>query len=445
MKICFVLNHFLPEQTAGTEIYVKALAENLIRQGKECFVLIPNYGKDKAEEYFIDTVRVIKYPETSIADRTLIMGKKAPEGLKHFLEILAAENPDAVHFHGIAGSNGITVRHIFSAKAAGFATLMTFHLAGHSCMTGNLMYKDQQLCDGVIRIKRCAECFLYVTKGNAAARLLTTPGMLLHKLGVNTTSLNSSAGTALGFPFIIEKLKKELQLIEKNCDKLVALTHWYREILIKNNISENKISLITQALPKESKANLTDSPSDKKDCLRIIFIGRISRFKGVHLLIGALKEVKGNVRLDIYGQENDSEYSDECRALAEGMNNISWKGLLSPECVVETIHRYDLLCLPSTFSEMSPLVIQEAYAAGVPVLASDVYGNAEQIKDGVSGWLFKFKDSGDLSKCLQRLADNPGLIKAAKLNILPVKSFQAVAEEHAALYSSILLNQDYKN
>lgn len=50
------------------------------------------------------------------------------------------------------------------------------------------------------------------------------------------------------------------------------------------------------------------------------------------------------------------------------------------------------MSLCSTFSEMSPLVIQEAFAARLPVIASNVYGNAEQITHGENGLLFNFND-----------------------------------------------------
>jgi glycosyltransferase involved in cell wall biosynthesis len=66
---------------------------------------------------------------------------------------------------------------------------------------------------------------------------------------------------------------------------------------------------------------------------------------------------------------------------------------------------------------MSPLVIKEAFAAGIPVLASNVYGNAEQINDGKNGWLFKFNDSDALKTKLQQLIDDPFLVEIAQKNL----------------------------
>ena len=146
-----------------------------------------------------------------------------------------------------------------------------------------------------------------------------------------------------------------------------------------------------------------------------------------------MRGIRGKVQLDIYGQISEADYAAECKALSQKMDNIQWKGVLAPEDVIDTIAAYDILCLPSAFSEMSPLVIQEAFAAGVPVIASDVYGNAEQIKDG-NGWLFKFKNSNDLKDKIQQLIDEPALIEIAKTKIPPVKKFARVADEHEQLY-----------
>ena len=88
---------------------------------------------------------------------------------------------------------------------------------------------------------------------------------------------------------------------------------------------------------------------------------------------------------------------------------------------------------------MSPLVIQESFAAGIPVLASDIYGNAEQVIDNVNGWLFKFNDSKHLKMKLQQLIDDPERIRSAKQNLPAIRSFKEVAAEYEKLYNNILI------
>ena len=102
------------------------------------------------------------------------------------------------------------------------------------------------------------------------------------------------------------------------------------------------------------------------------------------------------------------------------------------------MHQYHALCLCSTFSEMSPLVIQEAFAAGIPVIASHVYGNAEQIQHGVNGLLFKFNNVQSLHEQIQLCIDNPVLLDGLRHNIKPPKSFSNVAAAYKDLYSSLI-------
>ncbi len=438
MKIIFVLNHFLPDNIAGTEIYVKTLASFFLQNWHESIVVIPNHGNNKTETYFIDGIKVIKYAEPSIVDRALIMGKRKPDGLKNFLEIIKHENADIVHFHELAGSNGITLSHVIEVKRLGFKIVFTAHLASYSCKTGNLMYKDALLCNGKIDVNKCTRCVLTIkNKHHWKTNLLFPISHLNYLLGLNTTNLNSSIGTALGYHFIIKKLKDDLLKLVDSCDKFVVLTDWYKQVLSENNVDESILALIKQGLP--STEVVVKNNSSISLPIKVIFIGRISHFKGLHILLESISHLPSDkIILNIYGKDNDDEYAKKCKFTASKLKNVHWHNVLEPTLVLQTIVKNDILCLPSTFSEMSPLVIQEAFAAGVPVLASNVYGNAEQIKDGKNGWLFKFNDSNDLKNKLQQLINKPSLIEKAKLHIAPVKSFEIVAYEHEKMYKEIL-------
>lgn len=438
MKIFHCLNHFLPQQIAGTEMYVFALAKALRKELFDTTIVIPNYGSNENEEYLYEELRVIKYAETSVIDRDLQLGKKGPEGVTSFINILNKEKPDIVHFHELGGINGITLYHVKAAKQAGFKSLFTFHLSGYTCKTGNLMYKDKVYCDGVIHFDKCTYCCFSIKNNNALqTNLLFPAAMMSYFLGIDTSTISSRLGTALGFPFLIKKLKTDLVALMKSCDSVVALTNWYQEMLVKNGVEGNKISIITQGLAQKGIVNFQRN-EEMKLPIKLVFIGRISQLKGVHLLLEALNGMGNNdVTLDIFGKTGLDEYSTACKKLSEGLLNVQWRGEIKPENVINELTRYDVLCLPSTFSEMSPLVIQEAFAAGIPVMASNVYGNAEQITDGKNGWLFNFKDSVDLKNKLQMLVDEPSLIEAAKKNIPAVRSFEEVASEYISLYHEI--------
>ena len=64
--------------------------------------------------------------------------------------------------------------------------------------------------------------------------------------------------------------------------------------------------------------------------------------------------------------------------------------------IAEIFSEIDVLVVPSVWYENSPLVIQEAFLAGTPVIASDIGGIPELVKDKENGLLFKANDDNDL-------------------------------------------------
>jgi glycosyltransferase involved in cell wall biosynthesis len=437
MKIIYVLNHFLPDQVAGTEIYTLALAKEMIDVGFEVVIVIPNFGKCIKETYYMDGIRVIKFAEPTIVNKAIILGNLMPKGVVAFKKIIENEKPSIVHFQNVGGSNGISLHHLQAIKQLDIKIVSTFHIAGYTCKTGNLLYKNNAPCDGRIETKKCTLC-VYESKGFGSVRgeLLFLGASLLNKFGYDARKWNNTIGTALSFPFIISEHKENLFKLESQVDKLVVLTKWYKKVLEFNGIGSNKLVFISQGLPSKQ---LPNEHGSSFETLRFVFVGRIHESKGLHLILKALQEIGNNkICLDIYGGINDQGYANQLKNISHGMDNIKWMGIIEPQLIVETLQKYDCLCVPSVICEMSPLVIQEAFAAGIPVLASNVYGNAEQIIDGKDGWLFKFNDIIDLRNKLKTLIENPNLIDKAKQNIRPVKPFKKVGMEHLAMYTEIL-------
>lgn len=251
MKILQVLNHYLPHQVAGTEVYTHLLSKYLISSGEEVKIIIPAYNSAQAISYCYDGVAVIGYAEPSKVDRDLIMGRRKPDGLRSFEEILLEEKPEVVHFHELAGSNGITLHHVESAKRLGFKVVMTFHLAGNSCKAGTLMFKNKVVCDGIINIEKCTHCN-YAIRGISDSKInfLLPLAQSFYKAGINLSNLNHPFGTALGFPFLIEQLKNNLKWLSNSCDRFVTVATWYKDVLENNGVSSEKIISIPQAMPQ---------------------------------------------------------------------------------------------------------------------------------------------------------------------------------------------------
>ena len=437
MKIAFCLHHFLPGYIGGTEIYILNLAKQLIKAHNDVVVIIPNPGIEITEEYYYEEIRIIKYAENSTEDRGMILGNTKPEGLGKFAEILVKENPSLVHFHELAPGRGPCRFHVEKVKELLIPIVITFHVPFYTCFKGTLIYKATEKCDGEIKIDKCTACiYHYKNITGFKATLLNTLATNLFKANINATFLNNPVGTAIGFPFVVNKIKNDLLYYAASAEKIIVIAEWYKQVLRLNKVPAEKIVFIQQGLSTGS----FNKPAaiDVSLPIRVVYIGRITPLKGLHLLIDAILQLPvEKICLSIYGLETEDDYVVSLKNKTRAIENITWHGRISPATVVPALSSYHLLCLPSAF-EMSPLVIQEAFAAGIPVIASDVNGNAEQIKDGINGWLFSTNDSGNLKDKLSALVNNTSLIDSAKKQLPILNTFEEVGNAHQTLYGGIL-------
>jgi glycosyltransferase involved in cell wall biosynthesis len=95
----------------------------------------------------------------------------------------------------------------------------------------------------------------------------------------------------------------------------------------------------------------------------------------------------------------------------------------------------DVLAVPSLWLENSPLVVHEAFQAGVPVVAARTGGLAELVENGKSGLLYDPTDPAALATALMRLVTEPGLLERLAASRPPVKPIDRDALEWDAVYA----------
>ena len=156
---------------------------------------------------------------------------------------------------------------------------------------------------------------------------------------------------------------------------------------------------------------LAIGPKRKNGFIDIGAVLRIAPIKDVLTLIYAFSELKAripNTRLFIAGPEDDPEYAKECRALIEqlGVRDIAFLGTIN---VLEYLGTFDFTVLTS-ISEGQPLSVLESFAAGRPVVATDV-GCCKDLLYGVGG----DDDLGRAGLCAPPMQS--GLIAAAMASL----------------------------
>jgi glycosyltransferase involved in cell wall biosynthesis len=440
LKVAFVLKYFLPEQVAGTEIYVAALCLGLKNEGVDVLIIKPGYDQATTIESSYKGLRIISYPESSYTDRKLITGERKPDGINAFEEVLINEKTNFVHFHEISGSNGITIEHLRVAKKLNIPVFITLHIPGYVCKTDMFKYKGVSSCDGVINIHKCSICVLH-NKGikNWASDVLTFLGVKLLNYDIDISALPDKISGALSYPLYVEQHLSTLHEIFAISEKVFVLSSWFKEVLLKNSMPENKMVLLPKALPvlDNPEVRVIQYEPERSEFTRFVYLGRISEIKGLHLLLEALLNVdEKRWSLDIYGQALDEEYLMRCKRIADKVKgNIRWQGIVKPTAVVSTLQQYDALVFPTVIEEMVGLVVQEAFVAGVPVIGSDVSGIKEQLKDGVTGLLFESGHVIQLSKILHRVINDKELLKLLKKNIESPLQFDEVTLKVLAVYN----------
>jgi glycosyltransferase involved in cell wall biosynthesis len=143
----------------------------------------------------------------------------------------------------------------------------------------------------------------------------------------------------------------------------------------------------------------------------VVFAGRLSPEKGVDTLIEAVGRVTGPVRLDVAGEGPDRERL-EAVAARVGEGRVRFLGRLASEAMDALIGEALAVVLPSRWYENQPMIVLEAFARGVPVVASNLGGTPELVRHGTDGFLVPPDDSAALASALQPLLSDPARARA---------------------------------
>jgi glycosyltransferase involved in cell wall biosynthesis len=131
----------------------------------------------------------------------------------------------------------------------------------------------------------------------------------------------------------------------------------------------------------------------------------------------------------------EETYQDKInKILAENKNMIRYHGSYESEELGRLMESVDWVVMGSIWWENSPLVIQEAYKFGKPVICPDIGGMAEKVKNGVSGIHYRARDSISLTTVIEKIIE--GKIDYEKLyDQLPsIMTEEQCAAKHLSLY-----------
>jgi glycosyltransferase involved in cell wall biosynthesis len=175
---------------------------------------------------------------------------------------------------------------------------------------------------------------------------------------------------------------------------------------------------------------------------RFAFFGQLNPFKGVDLLLRAvalLREELGDAfHLHVHGANlsvQDASFREEVSTLAAATKGVvSMHGEYEPRALDSLMSNIDWVVVPSIWWENSPMVIQEAYARGRPVIAADIGGMREKVDEGAGGLRFAARDARGLADVMRTAMTGTSLFDRACASLPRPLSLDAWVDAHLAVY-----------
>ena len=445
MRVLFAVHQFFPESRAGVEVVTLGLARELMARGHEPYVLAAKRsaphgdlrpGETEDYEYEGVPVRRIGRPAEGLS-RPYELNYRNEEMARKTREYVRRVGPDvvhAMHLQGLSasvlpvfGEAGLPV--VFSA--ADFWTL---------CPVVDLRRHDGVMCEGP-EVSHCVRC---IAGRSADGRVRRVASLVPGVVPAGADRLSRTPLVRHSFPLrqvgAVRERPAYIRERMESVDRVLAYTHLARDLLAANGVGEGKIHVSHYGIDASHVAGAS-SRRRPSPTLRLGFVGTLAPHKGPDTLVRAFRMLPGSAdaTLSIHGGgEGYEDYVRGLRHLAGGDARISFPGAFSRGELSGVLEGLDALVVPSRWYENAPGVIFEAFAAGMPVVATDLGGMSEFVQHAKNGLLFGPEDAGDLAGQLRRLAEEPGLLARLRAGIGPVKTLGEYADELLDLYDTLL-------
>ena len=422
MFILMVLENYLPDIVAGTERYVHNLASGLVQSGVRVAILRASVG-GVYREYEVDGLSVYALPVPERVSTAEMNGLRRPSSAALFRDALKRLNPDIVHFHSF--SRSVTPYHLKMAHEHGTATVFTAHVAGVFCARADFRLMGEKPCNGLVRLVRCTECYM-----RYRGRVRWVP-ILSRLLTMLTYTPLRRFRPALN---IVKYHQKRTASLLRYADRVIAIAPWMREVYRGNGVTQ--VSTIEQHVDTKNVAVKKGVIANRR--LRVVYVGRMEKIKGFDLLLEACRGLNEHVDIRVATpcSQPVKDYFKALKSKYFALGFHDWRENLDDTELRALLAKSDVLCVPS-YTEVAPLVIHEAFAAGLPVIGSDIPAISDYVDHGVNGLLFAYGSSQDLRNKLLTLCEEHSKVDTLSRNVRAKRKAGAIVKEHLSLYSQV--------
>jgi glycosyltransferase involved in cell wall biosynthesis len=198
--------------------------------------------------------------------------------------------------------------------------------------------------------------------------------------------------------------------VERAClrgaSRLITVSASLERQLRQRGIAAERIRCIPNGVPRSERLRRGYQAGEE------LTVGTVALFrprKGIEILLESLAQLRAGgarVRLRAVGPFESPDYEQSVRALCERLalaQSVTWTGFCSD--IGAEFRQMHVFALPSLYGEGMPMVVLEAMAAGLPVVASRVEGIPEVVRHGEDGLLVAPGDAAELAAALRRFID----------------------------------------
>lgn len=414
MRILHLVHQYLPDHVGGTELYTVWLTRALQQQGHEVAVFhrrsADGSGLARREE---DGIQIWSAWHGRFQPTSRLLATFRDQPLLHsFQQVIIDFRPDVVHVEHLMG---LPTQLLDFLQAQGIPYVVTLWDFWWICANAQLLTNyDQTVCAGPDRFLNCARCAL-------ARANLTQFAPVLPALALPLSWRNG-------------RLHRSLQ----QASQLIAPAEFVKQWYVDHGLPAAKIEVLPPGL--DSPAKPAAPPHDN---FRVGYVGGLSWQKGVHVLVEAFNALPETAELWLAG---DSDFDPDYVKQLKAAGRATFLGKLDRTAVWQMLAQVDVIVVPSLWYETFVFVISEAFAMGVPVIASNLGVLSERVRHGIDGLLFPPGDAAQLAQALQTLHDDPAKLHHLRHNIPPVTTVAEHATGVAQLYTKVVntLGQDEK-
>ena len=362
MKILFLVKFYQPFDRGGSEWSTHDLARLLVKKGHQVTILTPNYGAKKKE--IIEGIAIYRMPFfKKLKDPKDQLTPWWTNNIFWFILsslfcfwFVRRQKFDIIHIH----SNEFVPAGVISSILSGKPTVATFRDYQIICNLGFCLWKSVKACNWRQYLKNDFSFFYknYVINKNSHKFLL----------------LFAAAVRARIF-------QKFLYFFAQKVDYKIAVSKKVADIFKANGLSNLQVI--------HNVVDIKLKPSAKSSN-QIIYVGRLSKGKGVDLICECLPEIFEKIPhafLKIIGSGYLAPILTETIEKHNLKSKVVSSGQLPHDAVLKLLRDAGLVIVPSLWPEPLPRAAIEAIVLGIPVVATNVGGITEVVKDNLYGIL----------------------------------------------------------